>query len=80
MHKFMSHEPLAAGLFNESYNAAKGQWAAWSAEFQNTEPVLQLFIKRLGIDYEQMTSKMRKPYSMKEMVSRFCLHPCWCGI
>ena len=71
MHKFMTHEPLASGLFNKSFNSGKGQWAAWAGELLSSHHLLQLLTQRMGNDYSQMAPKMRKVYSMKDVVTRF---------
>lgn len=75
MHKFMTHEPLASGLFNKSHNSGKGQWAAWSEALQSSHDLLKLLTERMGNDYSQLTAKMRKPFSMKDVVTYLDFFP-----
>ncbi len=69
MHKFMTHEPLAGGIFNRSFNSGKGQWNAWSSHLLNSEQLLKLLTARMGNDYSQLSPKMRKPFTMKDLVA-----------
>ena len=68
--RFISHDPLAHGFFNTSFNGAGGALSAWDGQLQNTESSVNLMVDRLKSDYEGLTAKMRRPYGLKEVDSR----------
>jgi len=67
--KFISHEPLAHGFFNKSFNGAGGALSPWDGQLQNSDSSVNLMVDRLKSDYEGLTSKMRRPYGFKEVDS-----------
>ena len=69
MHKFVAHEPIAAGVFNSNFNSATGQMHHWEQVFGNSQQSLNLLCDRLCGDYEGLAPKMRKAYSMKDVES-----------
>ena len=71
MPKFVTHEPLAAGILNSGHTTGVGNYAAWSAELTNSEPILSLCIQRMQEDWLALTGRMRKPYGAKEVAARF---------
>lgn len=60
MGKFMSHEPLAQGMFNIPYNCAYTSVGAWKDVLENTEPILLLLCDRMESDWQNLAPRMRK--------------------
>ena len=69
MPKFMTHESIACGVFNSTFNSAKGQWSAWEGYLLSTGPLLELLVRRMGVDFEQTSVKMRKAYGAKDVAT-----------
>ena len=70
MGKFMSHEGLANGVFDEGYCSASGVLLPWENQLTNTISSLQLLVERLSSDYQALNPKMRKPYHGKDIATR----------
>ena len=90
MGKFLSHEAIAGGAFNEDFNSSGSLRQAWANHLGNTLPIVTLVIQRLSSDYANLNPKMRKAYTAKDIVPWFTmyfgcyhvqswLHPCWVG-
>lgn len=69
MHRFITHDPVAAGWFNLGKSSATHALSQWDAELVNTEEVLHLLCDRLLADYESLSVKMRRAWTSKEVVS-----------
>lgn len=67
MAKFITHDTIAQGIFNHDTCAAVGAMTAWRAELLNTPDILELLVKRLEHDYENLHVKMRKAYTFKDV-------------
>ncbi|CAE7238947.1 unnamed protein product [Symbiodinium pilosum] len=68
MNRFMSHEPLANGLFNRDMCTASSTMTAWSDCLTNTPAVLGLVCDRLEGDFLAQRPQMRKPYTARDVV------------
>ena len=66
MGRFMSHEGLAAGLFNSDHNGATAAQGVWTDVLGNTEPV-NLLCDRLRSDFAALAPKMRKHYQAAQI-------------
>lgn len=67
MGRIITHEPLAAGLFNTGYCGANSFSMAWQVELSNSKELLQLLCERMRSDYCGQNPKMRRPYTSKEL-------------
>ena len=72
MQKFLAHEPLAAGLFNNEHCTASGTQTAWAGVLTNNIEVLRVVCQRLEQDYKALRPAMRKPYTAKDVEARIC--------
>ena len=61
--RFMSHEALAAGVFNSDYCSAIATMDAWKTQLTNGDAVLSLLLTRLESDFSGTLAKMRKPFN-----------------
>lgn len=64
MGRFMSHEGLAQGLFNNDYNGASSSasLSVWRDFLGNSEETTELLADRMLADYKALAPKMRKHY------------------
>lgn len=62
MPKFLTHEPLASGWFNNDYCSGTGTLQSWSKALTNTEELAKLLVSRMEKDYVALAIKMRKPW------------------
>ena len=62
MPKFLTHEPLASGWFNNDYCSGTGTLQSWSKALTNTEGLAKLLVSRMEKDYVALAIKMRKPW------------------
>ena len=67
MHKLLTHEPIAKGLFNISYNGGRGTFASWESIMQNDYAVTSLFLERMRNDYQMTVPECRKVYTLKDL-------------
>lgn len=72
MHKYLTHESIAQGWFNIDHSSVIPSIAQWEEKLVNTDAVLGLMCDRMLSDYESLNPKMRKPYTAKDIDSRFC--------
>ena len=68
--RFISHEPLASGLLNTTFNGAGGGLAPWDSQLQNSVASVNLLVDRLKSDFEGLSVKMRRPYGLKDVESQ----------
>ena len=73
MSKFITHDAIAGGFLNTSFNGGTGNLVAWEHELQNTPEIVRLVVQRLTSDYEKASPKMRKTWTGKDLVSRLCI-------
>ena len=78
MQKFISHESLAAGLFNRDECLAGPTMSPWAAQLTNTVEILLMVRDRLDADFLSQTSKMRRAFTAKDVATR--LNACPVGI
>ena len=69
MHRFLTHEAIKEGIFNEDYCSASGAYSAWPAELLNNSDTLSLLMERLESDWLAMNPKHRKAFTFKEVDS-----------
>ena len=67
MNRFISHDGLAAGVFNRDFCTALPVSAAWSTQLTNTLDLLHLLCSRLENDYVNLRPNMRKAFSGKDV-------------
>ena len=67
MQKFITHEAIAHGVFNEVYTSASGPLAPWERHLSNTPELLRLLTARMGQDFLSLNPKMRKAWNQKEL-------------
>lgn len=67
MGRYITHEPLALGLFNRTYTSGTGAYSQWEEECRNNPEVLHLLVKRMHDDFSALHTKFRKPYNFKEL-------------
>lgn len=65
--KFLTHDAVAYGLFNEAFNSGTGSFSAWEPFLLNTYPVLELMLQRMKSDHENQPVKLRKPFSARDI-------------
>ena len=69
MAKFLTHESLAAGAWNQTYCSATDTMQSWQETLTNTVPILDLTIDRMSRDWLSLTPKMRKAFTLKDVDS-----------
>ncbi|CAK9080416.1 Uncharacterized protein SCF082_LOCUS38331 [Durusdinium trenchii] len=69
MNRLMNHEPLAAGVFNSTYNGASSQLSMWDGHLDNSVEVLELMCERMEKDWLNLNPKFRKSYGFKELAT-----------
>lgn len=69
MQRFITHEAIACGYFNEDFSGGSGTLSAWAAELANSPKVTGFLIQRIQSDYERSNVKMRKAYGAKDVDS-----------
>lgn len=67
MHRFITHESLAVGLFNRDHCGATALTMAWQGELQNSTAILSLLCERMRSDYLGLHTKMRKAWTLKDL-------------
>lgn len=73
MQKYILHEAISEGCFDRNYCSANGNLSPWAAELTNSPMVLEYLCQRMESDYEGLSAKMRKPYTMVSIDTRFVL-------
>ena len=63
MPKFINHDGLADGLLNLGHQTASGYLVPWKQYLTNTDPLLDLMLKRIELDWVNLAAKMRKPWN-----------------
>lgn len=74
----MNHEPLAAGVFNSTYNGASSQLSMWDGHLDNSVEVLELMCERMEKDWLNLNPKFRKSYGFKELATGLRLDMLFC--
>lgn len=67
MQKFVTHEALASGMFNEGECLATGSQTSWAEALTLNPKNLGRFVERMACDYANMGPKMRKAWNSKEL-------------
>ena len=68
MQKFLTHEAIAAGVFNEGTCCATSSQSEWADVLTVNRQNLTWLIQRMSSDFNSQHTKMRKPWSSKELV------------
>ena len=64
MQRFLTHDAIAAGLFDTGYTSGVSAYIAWAEELRNNPAVLKLLLERMESDYLQTRGKGRKAYTL----------------
>ena len=67
MHKFLTHESIAAGCFNVGECCASATQSAWQEILTLSETNIHLLVRRLSSDYSRAAAKMRKVWTSKDI-------------
>ncbi|CAL1139439.1 unnamed protein product [Cladocopium goreaui] len=67
MQKFLTHEAIAAGVFNEGTCCATSSQSEWADVLTVNRQNLTWLIQRMSSDFNSQHTKMRKPWSSKEL-------------
>lgn len=70
MGKFMTHEPLAEGLFDRDFSAGRQAYSVWEAELRNSPELLALLTERMEADFLSQRGKLRKSYNALQVEPR----------
>ena len=65
--KFLLRDGIAAGIFFVVYSGSAAGLQPWEVVLQNSPEVLELLLNRMKKDFESQSSKMRKPWGLKEL-------------
>ena len=68
MQKFLTHESIAAGVFNTGTCCATSAQSEWGDVLTVNRVNLSWLIQRMSNDFASQHSKLRKPWSSKELV------------
>ena len=69
MGKFIHHEPISSGMFNENASCTAPTMVAWDDQLMCSTEVLELLLERMAADYQALNPRMRKPYLVKDLVT-----------
>ncbi len=71
MHRFLTHEAIAYGLFDLDSDVAYANSLAhgWADVLRSDESTLMLLMSRMRKDYESLVTKMRKPFGVRELAA-----------
>ena len=69
MTRFLTHEVLAANLFNDQHHTAQGGLAPWKSALTNNEQLLIQLLVRMEKDWVATAAKSRKPWNLKDIDS-----------
>ena len=69
MQKFITHEAIAAGLFDQEYTSGVSAYIAWAVELRNSPEVLDLLCSRMESDYMQIRPKSRKAFTLTQLAT-----------
>lgn len=74
MGKFLTHEAVAEGVFNDDFCSATSSMVAWQADLLNSDQVLHLLCDRLSNDFLCTPLKFRKPWNFQQVegLQRVC--------
>lgn len=67
MQRYITHEPLSAGIFNRDFNGATTSCQSWNTELQNSCKALALMCQRMQSDFVGLHPKMRKPWTLRDL-------------
>ncbi|CAL1136370.1 unnamed protein product [Cladocopium goreaui] len=67
MAKFLTHESIAAGAWNQNYCSATDTMQAWQETLTNTEQILDMTVDRMSRDWLSLAPKMRKAFTLKDV-------------
>ena len=67
MGKYLTHEAVAEGVFNDDFCSATSSLVAWQADLLNSPQVLHLLCDRLSNDFLATPVKFRKPWNFQQV-------------
>ena len=67
MNRFISHDGLAAGVFNRDFCTAQPVSTAWSTQLTNAPDLLELLCSRLENDFVNLRPNTRKAFTGKDV-------------
>ena len=67
MPKWLTHEAVAAELFNDRHSTAQGVLQPWQKYLMNTEELLLLLVSRMEKDWSSANPNMRKAWTSKDV-------------
>lgn len=70
--KFILHDGIAAGIFNDKFSGGSGQFSQWDRYLENSPALLSHLLDRVQKDFESAAPKMRKPWGQKDLDTSFC--------
>lgn len=73
MTKWLLHDGICAGVFNEGYCSAASQnqsWEGWLTNGSGSCRVLSLLLMRMEKDWNALAAKFRKPWGVKDIDSK----------
>lgn len=69
MGRILTHDAVAAGIFNKEYSSGQGVFSSWESQLRNSAASLELLCNRIGNDYITTMPKLRKAFGAKEAES-----------
>ena len=67
MTRFITHDAIGGGIFNSDGMFASGTMTGWEDLLTNSSEILQLVLRRMDSDYSALHSRMRKPWTFKDL-------------
>ena len=74
MPKWITHEALAADLFNCKHHTATGVLQPWQKHLSNNNQLLSLLVSRMDLDWSSLAPKMRKAWTAKDVDTRMTIY------
>lgn len=69
MHRFLTHDAIAQGIFNRTTCTAGTAMTAWQAQLVNTTAVLKLMCQRMDQEFAHTPLRFRKPWNYTQLVA-----------
>lgn len=82
MPKFINHDCIADGLLNLSHQTASGFLLPWKQQLTNTQPLVDLLLSRMELDWLNVMPKSRKAWNSASLapwlgIRQFCSKQTW---
>ncbi len=69
MHRFLTHDAIAQGIFNRDCCTAGATMTAWQEQLVNTTDVLKLMCQRMDQEFNNTPLRFRKPWNYTQLVT-----------